>query len=128
MDHDETKYSYGQDKSTTIPGAHEKIQQNLRERSQDDISLAITENTDNQSLGVNENVTLKDDECETELKYVKKEYTDARPKKIFKDPATSSGISSLSFCLPDKEEGPMMKEFLESTRENTVPGQFASSK
>lgn len=53
------------------------------------------------------------------------EATEAKPLH-FKDPATSSGISSLQPSLPD-EEGPMMKEFMDAALANTPKGHSAST-
>ena len=107
MDHNETKYAYAQNKPKNVPTAHESVQKTFREG--DDISVAFTENTEEQSNITNENLIFKKGGIETDEENSETEDAGVTLFKRFKDPATSSGISSLKFDLPDKDEGPLMK-------------------
>ena len=128
MDHNETKYAYTQSKS--MDAADETVPKTLFEGNEhdDDISIAVTENTKDLLQKPNGNMAFAEAGIETNEVNDGTEDAKATSPKRFKDPATSSGISSLQFDLPDKNEGPLMKEFIEAACENTVQGQFSSSK
>lgn len=109
VDRDEKKHSYKSSKSF-----------------KDNVSTEATEDT-YESFKTGENLSVRE-ESTVEEQNAKPEQTGARPKTTFKEPATSSGISSLSFCLEDSNEGPLMEKFFESAHSETAKGHSSSSK
>lgn len=94
----------------------------------DDLLTMTTQNASEFSAQIFESLDdPNDNRAPVKVQGTTCEATEAKPLHL-KDPATSSGISSLQLSLPDDREGPMMKEFMDAALANTPKGHSASSK